>query len=1053
VPVCRGCGEQNPERARFCAFCGSALGAKPVVREARRTVTILFGDIVGSTALGERIDAETLRAVVTGTLDMARSVVERHGGVVERFAGDALMAVFGLPTAHDDDAMRAIRAADDMLSQLEDLSCEMEREWGVSVQLRVGVNTGEVATGDPWADEIFVTGDAVNVAARLEQAASPMEVVIGGLTHDLTERAVETEAMQPLSLKGKEEPVRAYRFRRIRRVSNEIRHTRMVGREREMESLREQFDTVVAERRCALATVIGPPGIGKSRLVAEFLGSLPPETAVMRCACLAYHGEDSYQPLAQAVADFTGVDGADPAAVREHILSLLADAPDGRRVGAALSGAMGLIPEAIPPQQVNWAFRRFLETVSAQIPVAVFVDDLQWAEPLLSDLLLHLVDHARSSGILLLAAARPELAKGQPELIRRGVKAVKLAPLDADACRQAANDLLDGAADDEVLGRVCELAGGSPLFVQAIVASLVRDRRIVKTAGTWTAADDLGVIAAPASIQSILCAHLDSLDSRMCDALERASIIGEVFYLDALLTITPEPTRPHLVGALAALVEEGLIEFTPTDLPGHEAYRFHHNMVREVAEQRLRLSDRAYLHERLAGWIESQAHDTRTRDLMIGYHLEQAFLSLSRLGPIDERGAEIGRRAAMVLGAAAAGAWDRGDDRAATRDFARAAVLLPADSGDRARLLLDASKAAVQTDLCAAIEYASEGKRIAGAHAETALVALAATAEADARVSSGTGSGDLRRCLQAATRAVEQLEKDGTSRDLCYALSISAFAEETLGLVGDSMDHAERVCEISRERHLAREGMHGQLMAAGHFLSGRRSVAQCIARARRALVECGDDLLAGAMLGAVLSRHLARAGEAVEARACLDRAISLADELGSEPMQLAVAQQRAGIEACLGDWAAAECSARSNLESLTRLGASAASNTAAELARVLVTTRQESEALEVAGLAEEVTDPDDLFPTAMAQGVRALVHARRGDHDNATREFEAVKSRLRVADMPEVLADVLCWESEAMSLAGRRTEALAVLSEATAIYDRLGVTVSAVRCRETAASL
>ncbi|MFN2590977.1 MAG: adenylate/guanylate cyclase domain-containing protein, partial [Actinomycetota bacterium] len=289
---CPNCGKDNPEDARFCMACATPLDTAPIPpREVRKTVTVVFTDVTGSTALGERLDPESLRRVMSRYFDEVRTVLERHGGTVEKFIGDAVMAVFGIPQLHEDDALRAVRAAWDMRGALAALNERLQQELGVTIQTRTGVNTGEVVAGDAAAGQALVTGDAVNVAARLEQAAAPGEILIGPDTHRLVRDAVMAEATEPLDLKGKSDAITAYRLIDVTaEAPGTARHldAPMVGREQELSLLQWAFNRAITERTCHLATVLGAAGVGKSRLAEEFLSRVSAQAVILRGRCLPY---------------------------------------------------------------------------------------------------------------------------------------------------------------------------------------------------------------------------------------------------------------------------------------------------------------------------------------------------------------------------------------------------------------------------------------------------------------------------------------------------------------------------------------------------------------------------------------------------------------------------------------------------------------------------------------------------------------------------------------------------------------------------------------------
>jgi class 3 adenylate cyclase len=312
VRICANCGEENPDRFRLCGFCGTPFEEALPSQETRKTVTIVFSDLKGSTSLGEKLDSEALRAVMTEYFDAMRTVLERHGGRIEKFIGDAVMAVFGLPRLHEDDALRAVRAAADMQAALEALNTDLEARWGVTLQNRTGVNTGEVVAGDSAADQRLITGDAVNVAARLEQAAPAQQVLLGELTYRLVADMVSVEEVEPLELKGKSERVAAYRLVAVLQDAGVRagggRLTPMVGRDEEHAELLAQFDGAVADRRPRLVTVLGEAGVGKSRLTAEFLASVEASARVMSGRCLSYGDGITFWPMADAIRIAADID-------------------------------------------------------------------------------------------------------------------------------------------------------------------------------------------------------------------------------------------------------------------------------------------------------------------------------------------------------------------------------------------------------------------------------------------------------------------------------------------------------------------------------------------------------------------------------------------------------------------------------------------------------------------------------------------------------------------------------------------------------------------------
>lgn len=448
-------------------------------------MTIVFSDVAGSTSLGEERDPESVRRVMGNYFEQARAVLERHGGTVEKFIGDAVMAVFGIPTLHEDDALRAVRAAAELRERLADLNEELERDWGIRLETRTGVNTGEVVTGSA---ETLVTGDAVNVAARLEQIAAPGEVLLGETTYPLVRDAVSVEPVEPVELKGKREPVRAYRLLEVRpgTAGRERRmDSPMVGRKRQLALLMRAFDNVASDRACHLFTILGSAGVGKSRLVEEFLRSLPAETVVLRCRCLPYGEGITFWPITEAVREAAGIaEGDDPAEGRRKIAALLAEEENAELIAERVATLTGLVEATAGDEgEAFWAVRKLFERLARNRPLVAVFDDMHWAEPTFLDLVEHIADWSREAPILLVCLARAELLDARPTWGGGKLSATSLSleALSDDESEQLIANLL-GQAElvDNVRARITEAAEGNPLFVEEMLGILIDDGLLIR---------------------------------------------------------------------------------------------------------------------------------------------------------------------------------------------------------------------------------------------------------------------------------------------------------------------------------------------------------------------------------------------------------------------------------------------------------------------------------------------------------------------------------------------------------------------------------------------
>src|SRR5262245_21773313 len=611
MPRCHSCNEPNAQSARFCSSCGAGLkaGANDAVG-VRKTVTVVFADVVGSTSLVEGLEPESARRVLDRFFDCMREVLERHGGRVEKFIGDAVMAVFGVPILHEDDADRAIHAATAMRDALGQLNEEFEATLAIAIQTRIGIATGEVVTGDPSSGNTFVTGDAVNVAARLEAAAAPGDVLVDEATYRRLHSAVTTEPLGPMQLKGKAHAIDVHRLLGIGAHSAGRAESRFIGREQELEALSGTLFAVARDRISRAVTILGEAGVGKSRLADEFLTAHADDAAIVRGRCLPYGEGITYWPLKEAIAQAAGLRGDESAdAARARIRGLLADASDADLVTERVAETIG-IAEAVPEHKgTQWAVKRLVEEVARTRPLVVVLDDIQWAEETFLDLVEHVVREAKDTALLVLCLARPELLDSPLAWASPGARSelAFLKPLSEDDSGRLVESLLDGTQlDVAARKRIVDASDGVPLFVEEMVAMLIEEGALRREGGRWVAAD-LSLVAAPATIHALLAARLDHLDPAERAVLARGSVEGQVFHRSAVEFLSPETERPDVETRLSALVLKELIEPEGAEFSDDAAYRFHHLLLRDVAYESLQKDGRAALHERFAAWLDDQA--------------------------------------------------------------------------------------------------------------------------------------------------------------------------------------------------------------------------------------------------------------------------------------------------------------------------------------------------------------------------------------------------------------------------------------------------------------
>ncbi|MFN2470368.1 MAG: adenylate/guanylate cyclase domain-containing protein [Gaiellaceae bacterium] len=997
--ICAGCGQENPDGFRFCGACGADLAAAPS-REVRKTVTVVFSDVTGSTALGERLDPESLRNVMSRYFDEMQAALERHGGTVEKFIGDAVMAVFGIPALHEDDALRALRAAAEMRERLAIVNEVLQRDLGVTVEARIGVNTGEVVTGDAGARERLVTGDAVNVAARLEQAAQPGEILLGEETYRLARAAIEVEPAGALELKGKAQPLAAYRLVRVVEGAAAFERTLdapLVGRREELARVRAAFDGALAERRCRLVTVFGPPGIGKSRLARELPATLGGRAAVLSGQCLSYGEGITYWPLREIFAAAGAADELD----------------------AALASGTS--------EDVFWAVRKALEARARERPLAVVVEDIHWAEPTLLDLLEHLVDWTRDAALLLLCLARPDLLDERPAWAagRPNAETLALEPLAEGEADELIANVVDGSnLDAEARARVRSAAEGNPLFVEQLLASLAEGGNPDRV---------------PSSIRALLAARIDALAEAERELLERAAVAGMEFEWAALARLHPDAGRPS--GAvLATLVRKELIR-PHEDL--EDWFRFRHALIRDAAYERIPKELRAELHERAAGWLETKEADL---DALIGYHLEQAVRLRGELGVSDARTNALAEAAGTRLGAAGRRAHARFDLPAARNLIERALALLP-NGAARAELLFRlADTVAMSGEVARANELWREAAAVGTEAGEPALAARARLELAwleDARPE------ELRRLADESLAAAHEA---GDEEALLHGSIALGAVHWTRGQLGLAVEVYEEALELARR--LAEGKVETDLVAAvfGSLVRGPLPVREALARAERDLAGAPTPSVQapGQTFTAMLC---ALDGRIDEARQRLQRGQETALNIGADwPRAWSRGTIGATIELLDGRPDRAEHEIRAALETHASMGEERTRGVfTALLVEALVAQGRDDEAIALAAdMPERPTGELDEFGSRLA--ARALAAVRAGAFEEAEQlareavvEFASTDLLWQRADTHMVLAEVL-------RSAGRKVEAREAAGAALALYEQKGHVLGAERARRALAA-
>ncbi len=667
VRMCSSCGESNLDRARFCLACGSPL--QDGVPD-RRPVTALFCDLVASTELAERLDAEVLHRVLDRYHELMRKGIERHGGVVEKFIGDAVVGIFGVPEVHEDDALRAVRAALEMCDSLPALCDELD----LDLRIRIGIQTGEAVTDIASAIRGGTGGDTFNTAARLQTLAPTGGVVVGDATGDLVGRVVELEPLEPLSLKGKKEPMAAWV---VMGLSTQLRtaDAPIVGRRRELALLDAAFEEANSARAPVLVTLLAPPGVGKSRLGEEIKELLAERATVLVAQTPSYGDGITFAPLVDLLADAAGTSIDDAALIIARLREKLATEPDGVAVGDRLAHVLGV--EGTASGDTGWALGRLLESFARERPIVAILDDVHWAEPPMLDL-VEAVTERTHAPLLLLCLARPELLETRPTWGggRHRVITMTLSPLSEDESRTLARRLLGVDAPDELVDAVIERSEGNPLFLEQVVARL-SDEGLV-SAGGWTGGSsaDLDV---PPTIHALLASRLDRLDDATRSMLAIAAVDGRRFSV-ATVAFLADRSEVDIRASLEPLEPRGFVE---QEDGSSQRWRFAHALIRDAAYQRMPKERRAELHENLAARLASSGAD----DEAIARHLQQSIAFRREVLLDEEHTTELARAAGERFAAAGEGAYDRLDSASAATLLERAVTFLPEDAAERFRIL------------------------------------------------------------------------------------------------------------------------------------------------------------------------------------------------------------------------------------------------------------------------------------------------------------------------------------------------------------------------------
>ena len=985
--------------------------AAPAEPDRRKTVTMLMTDVVDSTGLGAALDPEVMRAVMSRYFDSVRTIVERHGGTVKKFVGDAAMAAFGIPQQHEDDALRAVRAAVELRQAINALNGDLQRDHGVAIQIRSAINTGEVVAGRSASGEPFASGNAINVTVKLHESALPAEIVLGPVTQSLVRDVVATEPVDEVEMAGGFGP--AHRVVSLSGSADARRPgtVALVGRQEELERLRQAFEQARTENQSRVLTVLGEAGVGKSRLARELASSLGDAARCVAGRCLSYGEGATYLPLAEIVRQVA------PHRARSVITSLLAGDEDAELIATRLTELTGEGDGGGSTGEVFWAARRLFEALARERPLVVVLEDAHWADPSMLDLVEYLESWISDAPVLVLCLARPSLLEERPGW-ERGSQTVDLEPLSAEEAAELVSRLTAEAdLSDTLQERIVTVAEGNALFLEQLHAYLTGD----------VAASD--VESVPPTVEALVASRLDTLEAGDRALIERAAVVGRDFARNAVLHLSPPEELAGIDARLASLERRGLVRAQRAHPGEDEMLRFHHVLIRDVAYAGITKERRAELHERHGSWLEKR----QAADEIVGYHAEQAHRYRNELHPGDPKLGRLASWAGDHLAAAGISAWKRADTPAAVNLLGRATALMPADSRDRVELLCELGVAqrvlgdyeggeATLVEACDAA--ASDQRVLLRAQIELAYLRLFSGAPG--------ASSDL---VELATRGVPIFEELGDDRALGRTWRHVGYLRGFEGRLADWQEAVERALIHYLRSGWSASGCLGELAAA--LLYGPTPVPEALERCEELLDETTDRVGRANVL-AFMSGLEALDGRFDDARRRVADAESIYKEVG-ELYALAnyCYRVRGRIEMLAGDPAAAERPLAEACATLERVHDEASHSTAAaKLADALYGQGRYDEATSWLGLAERRSSADDVNAQYTWRRVQAKALARRGAHEDAQRlALEAAG----LAAQTDALSDhgrVLLDLSEVLLLAGKESEAAPYVEQALELFER-----------------
>jgi tetratricopeptide (TPR) repeat protein len=903
-----------------------------------------------------------------------------------------------------------------------------------------------------------MTGDAVNVASRLETAASAGEILIGDDTYRLVRNAVLVEPVEALELKGKAEPVPAWRVLAVvtgapsvaRRLDSPI-----VDRKRELAILSQAFENVTAERVCHLVTLLGPAGVGKSRLTLALFSAVEDRTNILTGRCLPYGEGITFWPVVEVVKRAVGITAAlTPAERRDRLAAALAGDPEADVAAEHLAALVGAGKAPTNTEQTFWSVRKLLEALAREKPLTVAFEDVHWGEETFLDLIEHIADWSRDAPILIVCLARPEFLEDRPAWGGGKLNATSLllGPLAEEDAGALLDNLLEAELPREVKQRIVDAAEGNPLYVEEMLAMLIDDGVLRREDGRWVAAGDLSSLTVPPTIQALIAARLDRLSERERAVLERAAVAGKVFSRGAVRALSPP--GENVTEPLDSLVRKQLVRPHRTVFAGEDTFRFRHILIRDAAYHGMSKDTRAELHERFAAWLERAGREHLAEyEEILGYHLEQAHRFRTEVGPA-ERVQDLGRRAAAHFASAGRRAFARADMSAAASLFTRARVLLVDDDGAWLGFAPEFGSALSETGqlaradavLSQAIEEAAGpeyGRIRALVELECSLLRLN---------TDPTGTTDEAR--ETAERAIAVFEQAGDDQGLAKALDLVARVHWIRCRYAEMEEVLERSLEHARRAGDRREVSIILNALARATLVGPRPVEDGLRVCADIRDAAPDDRSLEGVIYTMVGGLNARLGHFDEARELCRRGEAIFRDLGLSVLLTGLHQYVGGIELLAGDAVAAEREFRAGFDEYERMGDHGRRSTiAGQVAMALHAQGRDDEAHRYTVVTEESASPDDLASQVFWRQVRAQVLARRNELDEARRLGREAVELAAQTDFLWMHGDALVALAEVLRAAGLPDDAVEAAEQALDLYEAKGDLVSAEKTRVLVADL